>query len=386
MANHTARPTVQYSLHARLGGGGIGHIAAQAVAGIHQAGHLARLFVSSNRQTAVPASLIRQWGWPGRGVKYLASREPLGLVDWLGNVLFDHWVAAQLRPGHIFHGWNAHCLHSLRRAKRLGLVTVVDRASSHPATQRRLLTDERARWNLHGAQPAWNDRRAVREMVEADFVLVPSAFARQSLIAEGLPAAKLIEIPFGVDLQRFRPPADRPTRPFRAMFVGQVALRKGVPDVLEAWRQLAWQDAELWVVGRQSAELHRLWPRWANLPGLRHLPHTPDIPALLQQADVFVFPSLEEGSALVTYEALAAGLPVITTSNAGSVVQDGVEGFLVPIRDPAALAARLEQLRRDPALRLAMGAAARQRAELFPWTAYGEKLVQAYRRITLGML
>jgi glycosyltransferase involved in cell wall biosynthesis len=67
-----------------------------------------------------------------------------------------------------------------------------------------------------------------------------------------------------------------------------------------------------------------------------------------QWADVFVFPSLCEGSAMVTYEALAAGLPVITTPNAGSVVRDGVDGFIVPIRDAEAIAAKLDLLARDP--------------------------------------
>jgi glycosyltransferase involved in cell wall biosynthesis len=104
--------------------------------------------------------------------------------------------------------------------------------------------------------------------------------------------------------------------------------------------------------------------------------------AVYQQADVFTFPTIEEGSALVTYEALACGLPVVTTPNAGSVVRDGVEGLLVPIRNVEALAAALECLRADERLRREMGRAARARAEEFTWDGYGETLARVLRQAT----
>jgi glycosyltransferase involved in cell wall biosynthesis len=94
-----------------------------------------------------------------------------------------------------------------------------------------------------------------------------------------------------------------------------------------------------------------------------------------------VFPSLCEGSATVTYEALAAGLPVITTPHAGSVVRDGREGFVVPIRDVDALAARIDLLAGDPELVAQMSRAARQRSREFSWPRYGERLVSALQQI-----
>ena len=94
-------------------------------------------------------------------------------------------------------------------------------------------------------------------------------------------------------------------------------------------------------------------------------------------ADVFLLPSLCEGSATVTYEAMAYGLPVICTPNTGSVVRNAVDGFIVPIRDAAATAARLEQLAGNPDLRIWMGANARQRAGEFTVAAYGRRLLAA---------
>ena len=95
-------------------------------------------------------------------------------------------------------------------------------------------------------------------------------------------------------------------------------------------------------------------------------------------ADLFVYPSLHEGSAFATYEALASGLPVIATPNTGSVVRDGTDGYLVPVRDVDALMAKIELLYRDAERRAAMGMAARQRAEEFTWGAYRERLAALF--------
>jgi glycosyltransferase involved in cell wall biosynthesis len=95
-------------------------------------------------------------------------------------------------------------------------------------------------------------------------------------------------------------------------------------------------------------------------------------------ADVFLLPSLCEGSATVTYEALGYGLPVICTPNAGSVVRDGLEGFIVPVRDATAIAVRIEQLAQDPELRAQMAAKAKARAAEFTVGAYGQRLLAAF--------
>lgn len=96
-------------------------------------------------------------------------------------------------------------------------------------------------------------------------------------------------------------------------------------------------------------------------------------------ADVFVLPSLAEGSAEVTYEALACGVPVITTKAAGSVVRDGIEGRIVPERDPDAVAAAILEIVEDREKRNRMAFAARERARHYTWDRYGERLVTALR-------
>jgi glycosyltransferase involved in cell wall biosynthesis len=96
----------------------------------------------------------------------------------------------------------------------------------------------------------------------------------------------------------------------------------------------------------------------------------------MANADVFVFPSLFEGSAVVTYEALACGLPSVVTAESGAVVRDSIEGFLVPARDPETLAIRMETIGRDPQLRSQMARNARARALQFGWRRYSASLLE----------
>jgi len=370
---------VVYSICARFGGSGIGYIAYHAACGVYRAGLLARLFASSNAQRDVPASLIRHWGIAGRGIKYLGAKDSTGLLYHIESTLFDLWTMTCLPHCEIFHGWNGMCLYTLRRARQLGAITVVERASSHPHTQLQLLCEEYTRWSVPVRLPMWNYRRSVQEIDEADYVTVPSIFVRDSVLDAGVSSDKLIEIPYGVDPSRFHPASEISAHPFRAVFAGQISLRKGVPYLMEAWRQLNWKEGELWLIGAVMADVRHMVSGWRALPGVQFIPHTTRLPHFMQQCDVFVFPSIEEGSALVTYEALACGLPVITTPNAGSVVRDGQEGFIVPIRDVDALCDRMQRLRDDVALRTAMSRAALERARSFTWTAYQERLVTAYR-------
>jgi len=368
-----------YSIGAKFAGGGIGTTAYHAVRGLHRHGMLYRLLCSSYRPTEIPATLIRRMGIISRGLRRIAIYDASHRLTYLHDLLYDAWAARHLEPVELFHVWGNYGLRCLQRIKAYGAITVVERASSHPLTQRALLREEFARWGLPFRQLEASIQRSLEEIALADYVLIPSDFVRRSFLKHGVAEEKLIQIPFGVDVRRFRPAERRRGRPFRVLFVGQIGLQKGVVYLLEAWKALHWQDAELWMVGRISAEMRSLLQRY-RLDTIRLFGYVADPASIYQQADVFAFPSLQEGSALVTFEALACGLPVVTTPNAGSVVRHGMEGFLIPIRDADALASALERLRRDERLRARMGRAARSRAETFTWERYGDALAEAYRQ------
>jgi glycosyltransferase involved in cell wall biosynthesis len=171
-------------------------------------------------------------------------------------------------------------------------------------------------------------------------------------------------------------------QPGRVLFVGTAELRKGIHYLALAAEKLAAKNirCEFRVAGNVSPQIARR-TECKHLNFLGRVPRE-RIAEEYQQADIFVLPSLAEGSAEVTYEALAAGLPVITTRAAGSVARDGIEGRIVPERDSNTLADAIEQLVEDRALRDRMATAARERARDYTWEKYGERLVKALHSMT----
>ena len=170
-------------------------------------------------------------------------------------------------------------------------------------------------------------------------------------------------------------PADG--RPFRFAFVGLVTARKGIPLLIEAWKKLERAEAEIWLIGPVSEAARRAIPQLKGLV-IKGPVGQEDVPGLLQQCDVFVFPSFFEGFGLVILEAMACGLPVITTTaTAGpDILTEGENGWLT---NPGAVDELVERLRwccdhRDEVRQ--MGKKARATAEKFTWAAYGDRWVR----------
>ena len=213
----------------------------------------------------------------------------------------------------------------------------------------------------------------------ADLILVPSIFARDAVLALGAPPERVTVVPYGVDAS-WLDEVPRP-QPGRVLFVGAVGLRKGVPYLAEAMRILRRRGVkcEVRVVGPVEPELAAN-PAFEGPTYVGSVPRS-EMRREFLQADLFVLPSVAEGSATVTYEALACGLPVVTTHNAGSVVRDGADGFIVPIRDAKTLADRIEEIVSNRELRGRLSAQARERAREYTWERYGERLIAAVLRV-----
>jgi glycosyltransferase involved in cell wall biosynthesis len=363
-------------------------VAARAVTGLYEAGCLARVVTARNRQAAVPASLIREVRFqPTRLASFLPARYYYSMKrDWIDHVAAG--VVARC-PSDLVHGWTHEALRTLRAARRAGAVSVLERNYAHPAHSRRVLEGEYAAAGMRWPGPAWPGLgrfdhwareigEAVEELAEADLVVVPAEFTRETLVAHGVPAAKIRVLPRGVDAARLCP-GPRAAQPFRALFVGQVCLRKGIRYLLEAWRRLAWTNGELILVGAVHEEARPLLAHYRDLPGLTVAGFVTDPASYYAQASAFVLPTLDEGSAKVVSEAMAAGLPVVTTPEAGSLVEEGRSGFLIAARSVEPLVERLGQLAARPALRASMGVAARERILPFTWDRYQRELLETYR-------
>jgi starch synthase len=233
--------------------------------------------------------------------------------------------------------------------------------------------------SLDRKELGWLHDRRLRELEQADRVLVPSEHIAQTVIGHGVDPARVDVIPYAADTLRFRPdPSKRHGPCCTFLFAGGISQRKGVAYLLRAWqrvRRLGWR---LQLLGALPRDPGPLAPLLDGVELLGRVAHA-EVPARMAAADVFVFPSLFEGSAVVTYEALACGLPCIVTPAAGAVARDGEEGSVVPPADVDALAAAMERLGTDPERRAHQSAAARRRAEAFDWPHYHAAVAAAVR-------
>lgn len=318
-----------------------------------------------------------------------ALKKPLGIHYtnyWYHprHVLFDLWASRFVDSRwDLVVGWAEHSLFTLRRARRLGLPTVLYTGTAHNRHRWNLLQDEYERWGLSYRLPPQILRRSLKEYEEAPQISVVSGYAGRTFVDQGIPADRIIRITPGVDHAVFSSRSRRGGR-FRVIYAGLLDARKGIVYLLEAWKRLAPKDSELRLVGTVYDEIRPLLRKYEGL-----FVHTPAVPQsrladLFGEADLFVLPSLDEGFAAVLLQAMACGLPVVTTTNSGGedVIQDGLEGFIVPIRSPEALREKIEWLHRHKAERERMGRAAAERARRFTWDRYGRDIVAHYSALT----
>lgn len=277
--------------------------------------------------------------------------------------------------------YNCAGLELLEHARRRGLRTIVEQTICPRIMEVELLREEA------DAFPAWAETAATmadaqgfidREFGEwrvADLILCGSDFVRDGIAKCGGPVERSWVVPYGIDVAKFSmPPRRSHDGPLRVLTVGSVGLRKGSPYVLAAARRMRGR-AQFRMVGnaRLPEPVRRELADAVELLGV--VPRT-EILQHFAWADVFLLPSICEGSATAVYEAMAAGLPVVCTPNTGSVVRHGLDGYIVPIRDIDAVVAALEHLADDPELRATLAANARRRSAAFDLAGYRDRLLE----------
>jgi glycosyltransferase involved in cell wall biosynthesis len=202
------------------------------------------------------------------------------------------------------------------------------------------------------------------------------------MLYNGIPESKCVLNPYGVDTSLFSPREALPAKP-TFVCVGHICLRKGHQYLFRAFEQAkrVLGDAELICAGLYYPDFRREWKRWKGT--FTHYPELPParLAALLRGATAFVLPSNEEGFARAIIEAMSAGLPIIATheSGASTLVDDGVEGFLVRARDVDHLAQAMIQAASDPARNERMGRAAHARGgKNNSWGDYTDRALNLY--------
>jgi glycosyltransferase involved in cell wall biosynthesis len=271
-------------------------------------------------------------------------------------------------------------------ARETGAVVVNERVNTHRATSRRILDAAYRRLGMpptHGITDRAADEET-RKLLLCDYIFAPSPWVARSLLEAGLPARRILRTSYGWDPSRLGRDGDGlpPTEGLSALFVGRGCVRKGVDLLLRAWADAA-IPGRLALMGSLDPEIESCCAPLLARADILHLPFRDQVGPVFRSADVFVFPSLEEGSPLVVYEALGAGLPVVVSPMAaGDVVRDGVEGFVVDPLDHDAWVEALRNLANDPGLRARMGRRARERAEGYTWDKVARRRLSMLRDAT----
>jgi glycosyltransferase involved in cell wall biosynthesis len=260
--------------------------------------------------------------------------------------LFDYWVRRQLRAGdHIISSYG-YANASFRWIKQHGGKTFVDGGNSHPENFWEVLTEEHRRWNCPSPPVSHAHHRRSCEMLEhTDYVLSPSGYVAESFLKRGFRREQILPSIYAIDFADFFPSSmPRPkNRPLTIVNTGSLSLRKGTPYLLEAFREVqrVYPNARLLlsrIVEDSVLPLLKLYQdlniEWS--PPLSH----PQLAERLRGADLFVLPSLEEGFLLSAAEALACGVPVITTAHTfvKDVLIPDKNAEIVPIRSSQAVA------------------------------------------------
>jgi PST family polysaccharide transporter len=315
-----------------------------------------------------------------RGRRRFATVE--AFYEWSSREV-GKWVGrAGIGSANVLFGFIRNIDPALCRASRdRGVLTVGDQIIAPAAVEAAEFRRQLQRW------PDWEppSERPDFELVEhveraswaaLDRITCASEYVRRGLAAQGVSDDKISVIPYPIDAsQHHYEPRDGRRGPLVVGFVGAVGLRKGAPYFLEIAKRLGNENLKFVMVGPVllTETAARSMSRHVELAGRVARSQVADF---LRRFDIFLFPSTCEGAAGAAMEAMALGLPVIASPNAGTSVRDGIDGLIRDYDDIDALAAAVQRLAGDAALRLQMGREARKRAETFHIDWYGRRLVE----------
>jgi glycosyltransferase involved in cell wall biosynthesis len=271
----------------------------------------------------------------------------------------------------IVFSYSYTALAPFRAAKRRGWRTILGQIDPGRLHER-IIVDLHHRYpqdaNSHDFPPEqyWADWREECDL--ADVIMVNSEWSKNALLREGIPDHKLAVVPLAyqppagsTECGRRYPKSVSPQQPLRVLFLGNVNAGKGIYDLIRAAEMLKTAPVAFDVVGNHTS---------VSLPRTENLRfHGPVSRAAVstwyRHADLFVLPTHSDGFGLTQVEAMAHGLPVIATPHCGSVVQAGLNGWLVKPGCPEQLATAIDEAISHPNALEGMSAAAIQRAQQF---------------------
>jgi len=325
--------------------------------------------------------------------KFSMPDGPKRVTGRLANNRIDKAAFKPASASDVFLYYRTTGLTTVARLKARGSRTlcVLEEVNSHVKVFQNLMREEceKLGYMRHSVSRRDTDL-LLRAYDEADLILCPSSFVKRSFESQGFASNKLAMVNFGFGLKNHASRARNECNGdgvFRMLYVGQLHYRKGVRYAVEAFKRLRHPRKELLIVGPMTptSGLEKTsMPAGVRFAGVLK---GEDLQAAYNAASVFVLPTLEDGSALVQAEAMAVGLPVITTTHSGGddFITDREQGLVVPPADVDALTDALQELADSPELCSKLGEAALTRArEMGGWDVAAGKLVAAFEHAMLS--
>jgi glycosyltransferase involved in cell wall biosynthesis len=375
----TEGPRILYSFPHVLGASGIGTTALNQIRALREAGAEVVPVVAATGAEATDLGALTTLQWHGVRIPHRL----FGRVD-TAYAWHDRAVARLVDRSRfdVVHTWPLGGLLTLRAARERGVLGTREAPNSHTAHAYVVVADEAAALGVplpRGQSHRPDLSRLRREFAEyeaAAVVFAPSEHVRQTFLDHGVAESKLVRHRYGYDPTQFYAASPVGERPFRAVFLGSADPRKGLHYALRAWRQ-AGAPGELLIAGGFAPGYREVLSGLLDQPGVRELGFVARPAQLLRDCDVLLLPSVEEGSALVSYEAMASGCVPLVSTTSGAPVADGRDGLLHAPGDVGALAGQLHALSSDRSPLDRLRAAALVSARDLSWAAAGRVMRDA---------
>ncbi len=343
------------------------------------------------KREGLPHSKVQTFPWlhvpeillQRRGIR---SKWLYDQLSYANALAFDEWTLRRIPSCDAFVAISGAGLKTGRLVQQRGGKFICDRGSTHIRYRAELIEEEHLRWGVtEGSKDDPRDLAREEAIYDsADALTIPSTYSRKTYIDRGIPPEKIHMVPYGVLLDRFQKVADPPADRFKVIYVGRISLPKGFQYLLQAFANLRVPNKHLTVIGGVVPQMRGILEKLPqdSVTFTGPIPQS-QLQEWMSRSHVMVMPSLDDGFGMVMNQAMACGCPVIATTNTGAedLFTEGVEGFVVPIRDPAAITDRMQQLAEDPALQQRMSEASLTRVhQLGGWQQYGdawERLLQS---------
>lgn len=376
-----------------FGSPGVGTTAFHQIVGLNQNGIEVALYCA--RVSRCPPDGVKVECCPVPE-KLRSALYKFGLAGWYW-ALFQIWVVWKLgrrQAPDLVHAWPGACGRVATWCKRQGVPLLLERPNQHINVSARKVRIEYQRLSTaipRGQDYLFSASRRSRERADyeaASFLLAPSEAVRRSLLAEGIAEARVLSHRYGCEVSEFSSCrlGREPSRsgPIRFLYFGRIEPRKGIHFLLEAWQKAGLRESENTLSIKGPAERDYLRELRDRFPWSSQLivPSFASAADVYSAADVLVLPSVEEGSALVTYESRAAGCLLIASDEAGVLGEDEVDFVSVPAACVDALARQLARVCSDDGLRCRLSRLSDETMRQLDWSAAGELLASLYRKVS----